>query len=186
MNSSEKREDRTATLAGGCFWCTEAVFDRVRGVDDVESGYTGGSVENPTYGEVCSGTTGHAEAIRVRFDPEAITYEELLEIFFGTHDPTTLNRQGADVGTQYRSAVFYHSPEQKQAAEEMIRRLEADDVFGAPIVTEVDPAGPFYPAEQEHKDYYREHPERAYCQTVIRPKVAKLRERFQDKLKEQK
>lgn len=168
------REREIATLAGGCFWCLEAVFELRRGVESVESGYTGGHVSNPTYREVCSGTTGHAEAVRITFDPSVVTYRELLDIFFKVHDPTTLNRQGADVGTQYRSAIYYHSPEQKAAAEEVIATLQAERYPDRPIVTEVVPAGEFYQAEPEHREYYRRNPEAAYCQVVIAPKVAKL------------
>lgn len=168
------REREVATLAGGCFWCLEAVFELRRGVEAVESGYTGGRVANPTYREVCSGTTGHAEAVRITFDPSAVTYRELLDLFFTIHDPTTFNRQGADVGTQYRSAIFYHSPEQRAVAEQVIAELQAERYPDRPIVTEVVPAGDFFPAEAEHREYYRRHPDAPYCQVVIAPKVAKL------------
>jgi peptide-methionine (S)-S-oxide reductase len=171
-----------ATLGGGCFWCLEAVYLDLEGVAGVQSGYAGGSVQNPTYEEVCRGTTGHAEVVRVEFDPTRTSYREILEVFFGIHDPTTPNRQGADVGPQYRSAIFYHSPAQREAAEAMIRELEADGVWEDPIVTEVTAAGEFFPAEAYHHDYFRRNPQQAYCQTVIRPKVAKFRARFAHKL----
>jgi peptide-methionine (S)-S-oxide reductase len=171
------RERETATLAGGCFWCLEAVFELAPGVDRVESGYTGGQVENPTYREVSSGMTGHAEAVRITYDPAVTSFRDLLDIFFTIHDPTTLNRQGADVGTQYRSAIFYHSPEQKAVAEAVIGELAAERYRGTPIVTEVVPAGEFYLAEPEHREYYRRNPNAPYCQVVIAPKVAKFRSR---------
>ena len=172
-----------ATFAGGCFWCQEAVFQPLRGVEKVVSGYLGGTTPNPSYEAVCSGLTGHAEAIQLNFDPEVISYRELLELFFAFHDPTTLNRQGPDEGTQYRSAIFYHSPEQKAEAERVIREFESAGTFGARIVTEVAPAGTFYPAEQYHQDYYRQNPEKAYCRAMITPKVAKLRLKYADRLK---
>ena len=173
----------TATLAGGCFWCLEAVFLRLRGVQRVESGYAGGHVENPGYRAVCTGTTGHAEVVQIDFDPEVITYRELLEVFFAIHDPTTLNRQGADVGTQYRSAIFYHDEAQKQAAERTIGELEEQKIWDDPIVTEIVPLERFYPAEDSHREYYDRNPEQGYCQVVISPKVAKLRQKFAEKLK---
>jgi peptide-methionine (S)-S-oxide reductase len=154
----------TATLAGGCFWCLDAVFRDLRGVLSVESGYAGGHVESPSYEHVCSGATGHAEAVRVAFDPAVISYRDLLEIFFSLHDPTTLNRQGADVGTQYRSAVFYSTPAQREAVEEIIAEMERDGVWDAPIVTEVVPLDTFYPAEDYHQDYFRRNPNQGYCQ----------------------
>ena len=166
-----------ATLAGGCFWCTEAVFERVKGVSGVVSGYIGGHVENPTYEEVCDKTTGHAEAVQVTFDPAVVSYRQLLEIFFATHDPTTPNRQGADVGPQYRSAIFTHSDEQKRIAEEVIADLNRS-VFGGGIVTEVTPAGVFYPAEGYHQGFYRANPTQGYCMAVVGPKVAKFRQKF--------
>ncbi len=171
-----------ATFAGGCFWCLEAVFKPLRGVTRVVSGYTGGTVRNPGYGDVCRGTTGHAEAIQITFDPEVISYPDLLEIFFAFHDPTTLNRQGPDVGTQYRSAVFYHSAEQLQAAEAIVARLATEDVFPSPIVTELVPLTDFFEAEESHQDYYLRNPEQAYCQAMIAPKVAKLRAQYRDRL----
>jgi peptide-methionine (S)-S-oxide reductase len=172
-----------ATLAGGCFWCTEAVFKIVKGVEKIEPGYTGGSVSNPSYEEVSSGTTGHAEAVQLTFDPKVISFREILEIFFATHDPTTLNRQGPDVGTQYRSAIFYHDEAQKTAAEALIDELNKEEIWDKPIVTEVVPFKVFYEAEEYHKDYYRRHPESAYCQQVITPKIVKLQQRFLGKLK---
>ncbi len=172
----------TATLGGGCFWCVEAVLQPLRGVKEVVSGYAGGHVPNPTYREVCAGRTGHAEVVQVAFDPDAIAYADLLRVFFATHDPTTPNRQGADVGTQYRSVVFYHDDAQRAAAEAVIAELEAEGVFDAPIVTEVAPLDTFYPAEAYHQDYYRANPDKPYCQAVIAPKVAKLRARYFDKL----
>ena len=179
---SESRREQ-ATLGGGCFWCLEAVFEQVNGVDRVVSGYTGGSVVNPSYHQVCTGATGHAEVVQVTFDPAVITYREILEIFFAMHDPTTLNRQGADVGTQYRSAVYYHSPEQRQTAESLLRELNEADVFGKPIVTEITPLQTFYPAEEYHQGYFRSNPGEGYCQVVVAPKVAKLRKHFTAKLR---
>jgi peptide-methionine (S)-S-oxide reductase len=172
-----------ATLAGGCFWCQEAIFKPLRGVEEVVSGYTGGRRANPSYEAVCTGLTGHAEAILIRFDPAVISYRKLLELFFAFHDPTTLNRQGVDEGTQYRSAVYYHSPEQQREAESVIRELTAAGVFPDPIVTEVVPAAEFYPAEAYHQDYYRLHPEKAYCAATITPKVAKLRSGYAELLR---
>jgi peptide-methionine (S)-S-oxide reductase len=173
----------TATLAGGCFWCLEAVFLRVRGVERAESGYAGGHVENPTYRAVCTGSTGHAEVVQIDFDPQQVSYRELLEIFFAIHDPTTLNRQGADVGTQYRSAIYYHNDEQKAEAERTIRELNEQKIWEAPIITEVTPLDKFYPAEDYHREYYDRNPEQGYCQVVISPKVGKLRQKFAEKLK---
>lgn len=174
---------QTATLGGGCFWCTEAVFDAVRGVSDVVSGYSGGHTENPTYQQVCSETTGHAEVVQIKFDPAEISYKEVLEIFFGTHDPTTLNRQGNDVGTSYRSAIFYHSGEQKETAEKLIEELENESVFGDPIVTEVTEFTNFYPAEDYHQNYFENNPNQPYCAAVVSPKVGKFRQKFADRLK---
>ena len=172
----------TATLGGGCFWCLEAVYQEMAGVRSVQSGYSGGARRNPTYEQVCSGATGHAEVVQIAFDPSETPYREILQVFFSIHDPTTPNRQGADVGTQYRSVIFYHSEDQKQAAEAMIRELDASGVLGAPVVTQVAPLEAFYPAEDYHRDYYRQHPEQAYCRMVIDPKVAKFRARYFDKL----
>lgn len=167
-----------ATLAGGCFWCTEAIFRELKGVEKVESGYSGGHTVDPTYEQVCTGTTGHAEAVQITFDPAIISYRALLEVFFATHDPTTLNRQGADVGTQYRSAVFYHSEAQREIALQVIRELEAARLWPGPIVTEVVPFSRFYRAEEYHQDYFARNPEKGYCRVVIAPKVAKFRERY--------
>jgi peptide-methionine (S)-S-oxide reductase len=179
----KEKNFETATLAGGCFWCTEAVFQRVEGVEKVVSGFTGGNIKNPPYREVITGRTGHAEAIEVHFDPSKISFEDLLYIFFATHDPTTLNRQQNDVGTQYRSAIFYHSEEQKTTAKKVKEQLEKEKVFANPIVTEITEAGPFYVAEQEHQEYYDHHRNQPYCQVIIDPKVQKLKEKFADKLK---
>lgn len=173
----------TATLAGGCFWCLEAVYDQLKGVTSVTSGYAGGTVANPTYEAVCSGRTGHAEAVQIEFDPAVIRYQDLLDIFFTIHDPTTLNRQGNDIGTQYRSAIYTHSPEQQAAAERTIAALNAGKLWPAPIVTEITPLDVFYPAEQYHGDYFARNPNQGYCQVVIAPKVAKFRSHYLDKLK---
>ena len=172
-----------ATLAGGCFWCTEAAFEELEGVLDVVPGYAGGHVPHPTYEQVCTGTTGHAEAVQVTFDPDRISYRELLEVFFTVHDPTTPNRQGPDVGHQYRSAIFCHSPEQEQVAREVIAEMERQGVWPDPIVTEVVPFTNFYPAEDYHRDYYRRHPDQAYCAAVVAPKLEKFRKRYRDRLK---
>jgi peptide-methionine (S)-S-oxide reductase len=172
-----------ATFGSGCFWCSEAVFSELNGVTSVVPGYAGGKVPNPTYEDVCTDTTGHAEVAQITFDPTVITYRELLEVFFSTHDPTTLDRQGADVGTQYRSIIFYSDQEQKMQADGIIRELTADRTFRDPIVTEVVPAGAFYPAEDYHRDYYRRNPSKPYCQAVIAPKLAKFREHWKAKLK---
>lgn len=171
-----------ATLAGGCFWCLEAVYDELKGVQSVESGYSGGHVLNPTYEQVCRGNTGHAEVVRVTFDPKVITYKDLLNIFFTIHDPTTLNRQGADVGTQYRSAIFYHDEEQKRMAEEVIREITEAGIWDAPIVTEVTPFERFYLAEEYHQEYFAKNPYQGYCRAVIAPKVAKFRKQYQEML----
>jgi peptide-methionine (S)-S-oxide reductase len=176
-------EREVATLAGGCFWCLEAVYDQVQGVESVESGYTGGTVPNPTYEAVCGGHTGHAEAVRVTFDPRVISYSELLEFFFLIHDPTTLNRQGNDIGTQYRSAIFYHTPAQRQTAEALIARIEREALYPAPIVTEVVPAAHWYEAEAYHQEYFARNPLQGYCQFVVGPKVAKFRKQFASRLK---
>jgi peptide-methionine (S)-S-oxide reductase len=172
-----------ATFAGGCFWCTEAVYAEIAGVKSVTSGYIGGQVPNPTYKQVCTGLTGHAEAIEIEYDPGKVSFEKLLEVFFATHDPTTLNRQGADVGTQYRSGVFYHDAEQKRIAEEVIRRLDAARVFPGKIVTEVTTASTFYPAEDYHQDYFANNPQQPYCRAVAAPKVEKVRKVFKDLVK---
>jgi peptide-methionine (S)-S-oxide reductase len=171
------------TLAGGCFWCLEAVYDDLKGVTDVVSGYMGGARPNPSYEQVCTGNTGHAEVVQLTFDPEVVSFKELLDVFFTIHDPTTLNRQGADVGTQYRSAIFYHSPEQKAIADEVIAKFTADHLWNNPIVTQVVPAETFYPAEDYHQNYFVQHPDQGYCQVVIAPKVAKFRKHFLAQLK---
>jgi peptide-methionine (S)-S-oxide reductase len=176
-------EREVATLAGGCFWCLEAVFLQLKGVQQVQSGYAGGHVPNPSYEDVCTGSTGHAEIVQVTFDPDVIPFRDLLQVFFTIHDPTTLNRQGGDVGTQYRSAIFYHTPEQKSAAEEVIAELTAQQLWDDPIVTEIVPLNAFYPAEEYHGDYYRRNPNQGYCRAVIAPKVAKARKLFLEKLK---
>ncbi len=173
-----------ATLAGGCFWCTEAVYAELKGVSSVTSGYIGGVVPNPTYKDVCTGLTGHAEAIEIEYDPAVVPFAKLLEVFFATHDPTTLNRQGADVGTQYRSAIFYHDEEQKRVAEDVIARLNAAKVFPGPIVTQVTPAVTFFPAEDYHQDYFAKNPMQPYCLAAAAPKVAKVRKVFKDLVKE--
>ena len=181
---SSRQGTETATLAGGCFWCLEAIFDSLQGVISVSSGFAGGTTVNPTYEEVCTGTTGHAEVVHITFDPGVISFQDLLEVFFNIHDPTTLNRQGPDVGTQYRSAIFYHNEEQRLIAESVIAELEASRAFDMPIVTEVVPFTVFYPAEDYHENYYSLNPNQPYCRTVIAPKVAKFRKRYQDRLKE--
>jgi peptide-methionine (S)-S-oxide reductase len=173
-----------ATLAGGCFWCTEAVFDQLKGVVKVESGYSGGNVPDPSYEDVCSGDTGHAETIQVTFDPSVVSFADLLRIFFTTHDPTTLNRQGADAGTQYRSAVFYHNPEQEKIAREVVQEFEKSKIWKRPIVTELAPYKNFYMAEDYHQDYYARNSRQPYCRVVIEPKIAKLREHYREKLKQ--
>ncbi len=172
-----------ATLAGGCFWCLEAVYDGMKGVESVESGYMGGRMPNPTYEQVCGGDTGHAEVVRITFDPATVSFKELLEVFFVIHDPTTLNRQGNDAGTQYRSAIFYHTPQQKADAGEVIARLNAAKLWGNPIVTEVMPAATFYMGEGYHQEYFARNPYQPYCQAVVAPKVQKFRKNFLDKVK---
>lgn len=176
---------QTATLAGGCFWCLEAVYDELKGVHSVESGYAGGHMDNPTYREVCNGNTGHAEVVQIRFDPSIISYRDLLNVFFTIHDPTTLNRQGGDIGTQYRSAIFYHDDEQKKIAEEVIKELNAQKLWDNPIVTEVTKFDRFYVAEDYHQEYFAKNPYQPYCQVVVAPKVAKFRKHFLEMLKKQ-
>ncbi|MBL7862640.1 MAG: peptide-methionine (S)-S-oxide reductase MsrA [Cyclobacteriaceae bacterium] len=186
QNSTQKTMStslETATLGSGCFWCTEAFFLEVKGIESVVSGYSGGKVKNPTYREVCTGLTGHAEVIQVKFDPTVISYADVLEIFWNTHDPTTLNKQGADEGPQYRSVVFYHSDAQKKTAEEYKNQLDKSGVFKKPIVTEISPFSVFYPAEEYHQNYYALNPNQGYCQYVIRPKVEKFRKQYGAKLK---
>jgi len=178
MNSIE-----LATLGGGCFWCSEAIFTELIGVEKVESGYSGGTVPNPTYEQVCAGRTGHAEVVQITFDPNVISFKELLQIFLTMHDPTTLNRQGADVGTQYRSIILYHSDEQKAVAARVIKEIEAAKVWDRPIVTEVKPFEEFYRAEDYHQEYFKRNGGQAYCQIVIAPKVAKLRKQYRDRLR---
>jgi len=172
-----------ATLAGGCFWCLEAVYDDLRGVESVESGYMGGQVEAPTYDDVCSGDTGHAEVVQIRFDPAQLSFRDLLEVFFAIHDPTTLNRQGNDIGTQYRSAIFCHSDEQRVIAQEVMARIGAAKLWREPIVTEIAPASRFWVAENYHQDYFARNPRQPYCMAVVDPKVSKFRKHFRDRLK---
>ena len=181
MTSSGQKE--TATFGGGCFWCTEAIFKSLKGVETVESGYSGGETKNPTYKEVCSGETGHAEVIQITFNPAVISFRELLEVFWQTHDPTTLNRQGADVGTQYRSVIFYHTPEQKEIAERFKTQLNKENIFGKPVVTEISAFDKFYKAEKYHQDYFANNRTQGYCKFVIVPKIEKFRKIFKDKLK---
>ncbi|MBN2386399.1 MAG: peptide-methionine (S)-S-oxide reductase MsrA [Anaerolineales bacterium] len=178
-----EKESRVATLGGGCFWCLEAVFDELRGVASVESGYSGGTVPHPTYRAVCDGTTGHAEVVQVRFDPAVLAYADLLRVFFAIHDPTTLNRQGADVGPQYRSVIFYHDQEQKKTAEAVIARLTAEKLWDAPIVTALRPFEAFYVAEEVHQEYFSNNRFQPYCQAIIAPKLARFRQQFVEKLK---
>lgn len=176
---------QTATLAGGCFWCLEAVYDEIKGVHSVESGYAGGHVDNPSYRQVCNGDTGHAEVVQIHFDPNIVSYRDLLNVFFAIHDPTTLNRQGADVGTQYRSAIFYHDDEQKRIAEELIKELNAQNIWDRPIVTEVTKFDKFYVAEDYHQEYFARNPYQPYCMAVVAPKVTKFRKHFLEMLKKQ-
>ena len=173
----------TATLAAGCFWCVEAVFDDLEGVADVVSGYSGGHTENPTYQQVCSETTGHAEVVQIRFDPTVLSYADLLRVYFAVHDPTQLNRQGNDIGTSYRSAIFYHSDEQRRTAEEIIAEITAERLYDNPIVTEVVPFDKFWPAEDYHQEYFANNPSQPYCAAVVAPKVAKFRQKFLTRLK---
>jgi peptide-methionine (S)-S-oxide reductase len=182
-STSRSRPTEIATFGGGCFWCLEAVFDELRGVDQVVSGYAGGNLASPTYRRVCEGDTGHAEVVQITFDPSILSFRDLLHVFFATHDPTTLNRQGPDAGTQYRSAVFYHTPQQKEIAEQYIAELNAAKIWDSPIVTEVTPLNVFYPAEDHHQKYFQNNPRQPYCQAVVSPKVAKFRKQFTAKLK---
>ena len=183
MEARMSPSKEVATLGGGCFWCLEPVFDGLRGVERVVSGYSGGDVPNPTYQQVCTGRTGHAEVVQITFDPEIISFRELLEVFFTIHDPTTPDRQGADVGPQYRSAIFYHTPDQTALAEDVIAELNAAGIWDAPIVTEVTAFSEFYPAEDYHQEYYARNPSQPYCRIVIAPKVAKARQKYFQKLK---
>lgn len=180
---TEPAELEVATLGGGCFWCLEPIYKDLRGVSTVESGYAGGAAPNPTYEQVCSGRTGHAEVVQVTFDPHRISYRDVLRVFFVIHDPTTLNRQGADVGTQYRSVILYHSPEQKDIAEDVIRSLDEEGTWGRPIVTQLVPFETFYPAEEYHQDYFVTNPRQPYCNAVIAPKVSKFRKQYASMLK---
>jgi peptide-methionine (S)-S-oxide reductase len=182
--ASNAQTRETITLGGGCFWCTEAVFEQLKGVEKVESGYSGGTVPNPTYEQVCSGDTGHAEVSQITFDPKVISLKEILEVFFTVHDPTTLNQQGNDVGTQYRSAIFYRNAEQKTVAKQVIKEIETAKIWNGRIVTELEPFKEFYRAEDYHQEYFRLHGQQPYCRVVIAPKVARFRERFRDKLKD--
>ena len=184
--STTKDKEEVITLGGGCFWCIEAAFQELEGVINVESGYSGGTTESPTYEQVCNGTTGHAEAVQVTFDPDIISLKDILKIFFTVHDPTTPNQQGADVGTQYRSAIFYHNETQKETAEQLINELESKKAWDNPIVTQVEPFKSFFKAEEYHKRYFSRHPEAAYCRIVIAPKIAKLKKRHPTKLKKNK
>ncbi len=185
VGKNTDNESEIATLAGGCFWCSEAVFKRLKGVKSVVSGYSGGYVDNPSYNLVCSGETGHAEAVKIEFDPKIISFGKILDVFWHTHDPTTLNRQGNDVGTQYRSAIFYHNQTQKEMAERSKRMLEEEGVYKNPIVTEISPCRNFYPAEDYHKDYYDNNQDAPYCSYVIDPKVQKLLSKYKDDVKKE-
>ncbi|HUW49171.1 MAG TPA: peptide-methionine (S)-S-oxide reductase MsrA [Patescibacteria group bacterium] len=180
--NSPKRIEVT-TLGGGCFWCTEAVFSQLKGVEEIKPGYSGGNIENPSYEQVSTGKTGHAEVAQITFDPAVISFKEILQIFFSTHDPTSLNRQGTDIGTQYRSVIFYHDDEQKAIAEQVIKEFSDEGAFDAPIVTQVEPLKTFYKAEDYHREYYNRHPEQPYCRVVIAPKIAKFRQLYLRKLK---
>lgn len=183
MNSMEQKTNEVAILANGCFWCTEAIFQQLKGVEKVEPGYIGGTTENPTYEQVCTGKTNHAEALRIYFDSSVLSYDELLEVFFATHDPTTLNRQGGDIGTQYRSEIFYTTANQKQVAEFFVKELNEENLFDKPVVTKVSEAVKFWVAEDYHKNYYENNKEKAYCNAVISPKVSKFQKYFAEKLK---
>lgn len=183
MGMNKENAKDTATFGAGCFWCVEAVFDQLKGVESVKSGYSGGTIKNPAYKEVCTGRTGHAEVVQITYNPDIISFEELLEVFWTVHDPTSLNRQGADVGTQYRSAIFYHNEQQKEIAAAYIKQLDATETFGKPIVTELTKFKSFYPAEDYHEDYYQRNGEQPYCRMVIRPKVNKFQKQFKDKIK---
>ncbi len=183
MNNNGNNQYEIATLAGGCFWCLEAVYDELKGVVDVVSGYSGGKVANPSYEAVCTGETGHAESVQVTFDTQVVSYRQLLEVFFTIHDPTSLNRQGADVGTQYRSAIYYHNPEQKAVAEQLMQEMAAEKLWNKPIVTELTPFSVFYPAEAYHQEYFKRNPYQGYCMMIIAPKVAKFRQHYLEMLK---
>ena len=184
VNNNLNKNMELATFGSGCFWCTEAIFQNLKGVQKVESGYSGGKVDNPTYKQVCSGTTGHAEVVQVTYDPDKVSFEELLEVFWKTHDPTTLNRQGADVGTQYRSVIFYHNDQQKELAEKYKKKLDEAGIYNDPIVTEISPYSSFYVAEDYHQNYYNLNSSQPYCSVVITPKLEKFKKVFSDKLKQ--
>ena len=179
----EGKELETATLAAGCFWCVEAVFDDLKGVEDVVSGYSGGHTDNPTYQEVCSETTGHAEVVQIKFDPDVLSFEDLLRVYFTVHDPTQMNRQGNDIGTSYRSAIFYHTEAQRASAEKIIKEISEEGIYDNPVVTEVTPFDKFWPAENYHQEYFANNPNQPYCAAVVAPKVAKFRKKFADRLK---
>jgi len=183
LHSQNKKNMEIATFGSGCFWCTEAIFDQLKGVESAVSGYSGGTIKNPSYKEVCTGRTGHAEVVQVKFDPEVISFKELLEVFWQTHDPTTLNRQGADVGTQYRSAIFYHNQEQKELAENYKKKLDESGAFANPIVTEITEFNTFYKAEESHQEYYANNKSQPYCSFVITPKLEKFKKVFKDKVR---
>jgi peptide-methionine (S)-S-oxide reductase len=183
MENNNTNNNAIATFGGGCFWCTEAVFQRMKGVDTVISGYSGGKTNNPTYKEICTGTTGHAEVIQIHYNPAEVTFEDLLEVFFNTHDPTTLNRQGNDVGTQYRSVIFFNNETEKETAVAYIKQLSGSGIFSSPIVTEVSPLGKFYPAEDYHQNYFNQNGNQPYCSYVVRPKVEKFEKLYKNKLK---
>lgn len=185
MENNKKNHVETATFGEGCFWCVEAIFSRIDGVIEVKSGYSGGHVRNPTYKEVCTGTTGHAEVCQIKYNPEKVCYADLLEVFWETHDPTTLNRQGNDIGTQYRSVIFYHNEEQKNLAEEMKKRLDAEKIWDKPIVTEIVEYEAFYEAEDYHDDYFKNNPNQPYCTFVIAPKIQKFEKSFHDLLRKE-
>ena len=185
LKKIDSKRLEVATLGGGCFWCTEAIYSQLKGVENVEPGYAGGKTENPAYEQVCTGTTGHAEVVQITFDPDVISYKETLQIFFSTHDPTTLNRQGPDVGTQYRSIILYNNDEQKITAEQVIKDITEEKIWNNPIATQLEPLKTFYRAEDYHKDYFKHHPDQAYCSLVIAPKVAKFQKLYLSKLKPQ-
>ena len=183
MKTDPNDHKQTITLGGGCFWCLEAVYDQLKGITDVISGYAGGKIPNPSYELVCTGTTGHAEVVQVTFDPDVVSLRQVLQVFFTIHDPTTLNRQGADTGTQYRSVIFYQTPEQELISRQVIKELEAEGLWSSPIVTQIAPLASFYPAEGYHQEYYANNPDQAYCQFVIAPKIAKFRRHYLEQLK---
>ena len=185
LNPVSSKQLEVATLGGGCFWCTEAVFSLLKGVEKVESGYSGGKIENPTYEKVSTGTTGHVEVVQISFNPDVISFKEILEVFFSSHDPTTLNRQGQDIGTQYRSVIFFHDDQQKAIAEQLIKELTETKTWNMPIVTQIEPFKIFYKAEEYHQNYFKNHPEKSYCSIIIAPKIGKLKQHYLGKLKMQ-